>query len=314
MANGPAPGVTLGLRANAGSSRCSSVSAPWSAGWSGRSGRSCRCWRPTSSASRGEPRRVHRRVRAGQGGDEPRAGGSRTDSAASPSCRRLARRAARALLLIVAPDWGWVVVANVLLGVNQGLTWSTTVLMKIDLVGPRGGLALGLNEAAGYLAVAGAAFLTGRDRGSGRAPPGSVLPRASRSRGSASGSSRCSSGRPTPTRCWKAGRRRRRNRAAGPPLAAAGLAEHCDRSIALGRLAGRSGQQPQRRRGVGAAAARAGRRPGSTREIGLLAGRLSGDVGHRPDRDGRASDRIGRKRLIVTGDAGPGRRHRGDRR
>jgi hypothetical protein len=65
-------------------------------------------------------------------------------------------------LLILAPDWGWVVVANILLGVNQGLTWSTTVLMKIDLVGPRNrGLALGLNEAAGYLAVAVVAFLTG---------------------------------------------------------------------------------------------------------------------------------------------------------
>ena len=58
-------------------------------------------------------------------------------------------------LLILAPDWGWVVAANILLGINQGLTWSTTVLMKIDLVGPRNrGLALGLNEAAGYLAVA----------------------------------------------------------------------------------------------------------------------------------------------------------------
>jgi MFS family permease len=66
------------------------------------------------------------------------------------------------LVLIVAPDWAWVVAANVLLGVNQGLTWSTTVLMKIDLVGPRRrGLALGLNESSGYLSVAAAAFLTG---------------------------------------------------------------------------------------------------------------------------------------------------------
>ncbi len=65
-------------------------------------------------------------------------------------------------MLILAPDWAWVVAANVLLGVNQGLTWSTTVLMKIDLVGPRNrGLALGLNEASGYVAVAGVAFLTG---------------------------------------------------------------------------------------------------------------------------------------------------------
>src|SRR3954464_14518005 len=70
-------------------------------------------------------------------------------------------------LLIVAPGWGWVVVANVLLGVNQGLTWSTTVLMKIDLVGPRRrGFALGLNEAAGYLAVALVAFLTAAIAGS----------------------------------------------------------------------------------------------------------------------------------------------------
>lgn len=59
------------------------------------------------------------------------------------------------LLLIWAPSWGWVIAANVLLGINQGLTWSTTVIMKIDLVGPRQrGLAMGLNEAAGYGAVA----------------------------------------------------------------------------------------------------------------------------------------------------------------
>ena len=63
------------------------------------------------------------------------------------------------ILIMVAPTWEWVVFANVLLGVNQGLCWSTTVIMKIDLVGPvRRGLAMGLNEAAGYLAVAGAAL------------------------------------------------------------------------------------------------------------------------------------------------------------
>jgi MFS family permease len=66
------------------------------------------------------------------------------------------------LLLMVAPSWAWVVVANVLLGVNQGLTWSTTVIMKIDLAGPeRRGLAMGLNEAAGYGAVAVTAAATG---------------------------------------------------------------------------------------------------------------------------------------------------------
>ena len=66
------------------------------------------------------------------------------------------------LLLIWAPAWGWVVAANVLLGVSQGLTWSTTVVMKVDLVGPdRRGLAMGLNEAAGYGAVAAMAMATG---------------------------------------------------------------------------------------------------------------------------------------------------------
>ena len=66
------------------------------------------------------------------------------------------------LILIWAPSWGWVIVANVLLGISQGLTWSTTVVMKIDLVGPgRRGLAMGLNEAAGYGAVAVTALATG---------------------------------------------------------------------------------------------------------------------------------------------------------
>src|SRR6266542_4147495 len=66
------------------------------------------------------------------------------------------------LLIILAPSWAWIVAANVLLGVNQGLTWSTTVIMKIDLVGPaRRGLAMGLNEAAGYGAVAITALATG---------------------------------------------------------------------------------------------------------------------------------------------------------
>jgi len=66
------------------------------------------------------------------------------------------------LLLMWAPSWTWILVANALLGVSQGLTWSTTVIMKIDLVGPkRRGLAMGLNEFAGYLAVALSALATG---------------------------------------------------------------------------------------------------------------------------------------------------------
>ena len=66
------------------------------------------------------------------------------------------------LLLILAPTWEWIIAANVILGINQGLTWFSTVIMKMDLVGPdRRGLAMGLNEAAGYLGVAGTALITG---------------------------------------------------------------------------------------------------------------------------------------------------------
>lgn len=65
-------------------------------------------------------------------------------------------------LLMWAPTWGWVLVANLFLGVSQGLTWSTAVVMKIDLAGPKSrGLAMGLNEFAGYFAVAAAALATG---------------------------------------------------------------------------------------------------------------------------------------------------------
>jgi MFS family permease len=65
-------------------------------------------------------------------------------------------------MLMFAPNWNWIIAANVLLGLNQGLTWSSTVVMKIDLVGEKQrGFAMGLNEFAGYIAVAIVAFLTG---------------------------------------------------------------------------------------------------------------------------------------------------------
>jgi len=65
-------------------------------------------------------------------------------------------------ILIYATNWNWVIAANILLGINQGLTWSSTVVMKIDLVGEKNrGLAMGFNESAGYLAVGIVAFLTG---------------------------------------------------------------------------------------------------------------------------------------------------------
>jgi MFS family permease len=65
-------------------------------------------------------------------------------------------------MIMWAPSWGWIIAANALLGINQGLAWSMTVIMKVDLVGAKSrGLAVGLNEFAGYLAVGGTAFLTG---------------------------------------------------------------------------------------------------------------------------------------------------------
>lgn len=70
-------------------------------------------------------------------------------------------------LLMWAPSWNWILLANVFLGVSQGLTWSTTVIMKIDLAGPeRRGMAMGLNEFAGYVAVGAAALATGWIAGS----------------------------------------------------------------------------------------------------------------------------------------------------
>lgn len=66
------------------------------------------------------------------------------------------------LILMFAPSWNWIVFANVLLGINQGLAWSSTVVMKIDLVGEKNrGLAMGINEFAGYISIAAVAFLTG---------------------------------------------------------------------------------------------------------------------------------------------------------
>jgi MFS family permease len=66
------------------------------------------------------------------------------------------------LLLIYAQNWNWIITANIFLGISQGLTWSSTVVMKIDLVGEKDrGFAMGLNESAGYMAMAAVAFITG---------------------------------------------------------------------------------------------------------------------------------------------------------
>lgn len=67
----------------------------------------------------------------------------------------------RPIILLLAPDWNWVIIANVFRGINQGLAWSMTVNMKIDLVGKeKRGFALGFNEFSGYLAVAVVGFVT----------------------------------------------------------------------------------------------------------------------------------------------------------
>ena len=64
------------------------------------------------------------------------------------------------IILMYAPNWNWIVVANILLGINQGLAWSSTVIMKIDIVGNKNrGLAMGINEFAGYLSVGLASYL-----------------------------------------------------------------------------------------------------------------------------------------------------------
>ena len=158
------------------------------------------------------------------------------------------------LLIATAPSWAWIVAANVLLGVNQGLAWSMTVVMKIDLVGPkRRGFALGLNEAAGYGGVALAAGLSGWlaaefaardvvvvagavDRGGGVPAHVSVRPRHRRPR---------RPGADAPPR-------RRRQ----PAPAAGGVrAGELPRAGAALLLAGGPRQQPQRRPCLGAGAA-----------------------------------------------------------
>ncbi len=197
-------------------------------------------------------------------------------------------------LLIAAPDWAWVVAANVLLGVNQGLTWSTTVLMKIDLVGPRRrGLALGLNEASGYLAVAVVAFLTGVDRPIGRASAGAVLP-GHRHRGSRSRASRsCSFARHVATPSTKAGRRPARAPVAEAPWLALAWRSTISDPVVVRRLTGRARQQPQRRDGLGSSADRLGGRRPRPRPDRLPRGGLPGDVGSHAGRDGRAVGPVG---------------------
>ena len=205
-------------------------------------------------------------------------------------------------LLILAPDWSWVVAANVLLGINQGLTWSTTVLMKIDLVGPRRrGLALGLNEASGYHAVAVTAFLTGLVAESAGLRPApffigiaiaglglgaSVLfVRETRGHAASEAAIKGATSGPVPASTWL--RLVWRSSVADPSLSAAsqaGLINNLNDGLAWGLL-------PIVQAAAGL----------SIGQIGLLAAAYPATWGLAQIATGALSDRIGRKRLIAAG-------------
>lgn len=201
-------------------------------------------------------------------------------------------------LLILAPDWAWVVAANVLLGINQGLTWSTTVLMKIDLAGPRRrGLALGLNEASGYVAVAVTAFLTGLIAESAGLRPAPffigiaiaglglgasvLLVRETRGHATVEGESSLSA----PADAWR--RLAWRTSLADPSLSAAsqaGFVNNLNDGLAWGLL-------PIVQAAAGL----------SLGQIGLLAAAYPATWGLTQIATGALSDRVGRKRLIAAG-------------
>ena len=174
------------------------------------------------------------------------------------------------LLIAIAPSWAWIVAANVFLGVNQGLAWSMTVVMKIDLVGPeRRGFALGLNEAAGYGGVALAAAASGwlaaefvaRD----------VLVVAGFALAGRAGS-RCSSSATPPDMSRSSSAATIDALTRQHPVAYLLPGRHLARPAAV-VFTGRTGEQPQRRLGLGTDPAVPRRRGGE----------------HRSDRPGRRS-------------------------
>ena len=218
------------------------------------------------------------------------------------------------LLIIWAPTWSWVVAANVLLGVNQGLSWSTTVIMKIDLAGPaRRGLAMGLNEAAGYVAVALTAYLTGliAARAGLRPEPfylglayaglglglSTLLVRETRGHAhleaQLTDAGRTADPDPGPIEHQLRPARGLSTREIWSAPASA--SQPC-------RLQpGRAGQQPQRRARLGAAAAAVRRGGLSVGQVGLLAALYPAVWGLGQLFTGPLSDRLGRKPLITAG-------------
>ena len=202
------------------------------------------------------------------------------------------------VLIALAPSWGWIVAANVFLGVNQGLAWSMTVVMKIDLVGPRRrGLALGLNESAGYVGVAvtarsagalAASFAPARHRlgrrgGHRRGRPrdlGALRARHGRAR-------RPGAARPRPTDPPALAPRLRGGHRALPVLRAcsqAGLVNNLNDALAWGLV-------PLYLAANGASAG----------EIGVVAALYPAVWGVGQIATGWLSDHVGRKPLIVAG-------------
>jgi MFS family permease len=202
------------------------------------------------------------------------------------------------LLIIAAPSWAWVVAANVLLGINQGLSWSATVIMKIDLVGPvRRGLALGLNEAAGYGAVALTALVTGviaESHGLRPAPfllglayaglglgASAILVRETRGHVALEGALHGDTARPS---WWEAFRRGTWRDPSLSAASQAGLVNNLNDGMAWGLL-------PLFYASAGL----------SVTEIAVLAAAYPAVWGVVQVGAGAASDRLGRKRLIVVG-------------
>ena len=297
--------VRLGLRANAAPVRA--ARRPERARrrrWSGSSEACCRSSASRTSASRSTAAILAFVVAFG-------AAKALTNLAAGDLAERLGRKRLLVagwlvalpvpLLIGLAPSWWFIVAANLLLGVNQGLAWSMTVVMKIDLAGPRRrGLALGLNEAAGYLGVAAAAFATGALAAS-YAPRTVVWVGAAADRRRSACWSACSPcATPAPTSRSSSAHHGDAARAREPAQRV--RAREPARPGPARLQPGGARQQPQRRARLGPRAALPGRprrracarsrsSPPPTRSSGAPASSLTGWL----------SDHIGRKPLITAG-------------
>ena len=200
------------------------------------------------------------------------------------------------LLVGVAPSWTWIVIANVFLGVNQGLTWSMTVVMKIDLVGPRRrGLALGLNESAGYGGVAlAAASAAGSRASSSLATCWSLVGR----RWQPPASDLAPPRRDTTSHVALEQARDHDQSQSAPSMRTVRLLPRLRAALLF---ASRARQQPERRPGLGPGTAFLAAEGASVGEIGLVAGLYPAVWGMGQIGTGHWSDTLGRKPLIVAG-------------